>query len=153
MRIAVGSDHAGWRLKQQIAGLLSESGHVYEDFGCYNEESCDYPDVGRRVAEAVAGGQYERGILVCHTGNGMCMTANKVAGIRAALCHDLQTGRLAREHNDANVLCLGQGVVEPDLARQIVHLFLTTPFAGERHARRLSKVMELDGQRGRSGEG
>lgn len=144
MYIALGSDHAGWKLKQEIMSFLSGSGYSYEDFGCYNEDSCDYPDVGRKVAEAVAGGQYERGILVCHTGNGMCITANKVVGIRAALCHDLRTGRLAREHNDANVLCLGQGVVEPSLAQEIVQTFLTTPFAGERHARRIQKIASME---------
>ncbi|MDP2727979.1 MAG: ribose 5-phosphate isomerase B [Dehalococcoidia bacterium] len=153
MRIAIGSDHAGWKLKQDIMSFLAESGHSHKDFGCYSEESCDYPDVGRAVAESVASGEYERGILICHTGNGMCMTANKVSGVRAALCHNSYTGRLAREHNDANLICLGQGLVELDVAKDIVRLFLTTPFAGERHERRLSKVMELDGLRKGPGEG
>lgn len=148
MRIAIGSDHAGWKLKQEIITFLNQSGHTYEDAGCYSEESCDYPDIGLKVAEAVSSGQFERGVLVCHTGNGMCMTANKVPGIRAALCHDLKTARLAREHNDANVLCLGQGFVDDLLALDMISLFLTIPFAGDRHARRMSKVMELDGRRG-----
>lgn len=147
MRIAIGSDHAGWKLKQQVMAFLIELGHSYEDVGCYNEDSCDYPDIGRKVAQAVADSLCERGILVCYSGIGMCMTANKVAGIRAALCHETQTGRLAREHNDANVLCLGQGFVDPALAKEMVRLFLTTPFAGERHARRVSKIMELDAPR------
>lgn len=147
MRIAIGSDHAGWMLKQEIIEFLSASGHSCEDAGCFNEESCDYPDIGRKVAEFVSNGEFERGILVCHTGNGMCMTANKVPGIRGALCHDLRTAQLAREHNDANVLCLGQGFVDAGLARQMVEIFLTAPFAGERHARRMSKVMALDGIR------
>ncbi len=153
MRIAVGSDHAGWKLKQEIMSFLAESEHLHNDFGCYSEDSCDYPDIARTVAEAVAGGQYDRGILICNTGNGMCMTANKVAGIRAVLAHDTRTGRLAREHNDANVLCLGQGTVEPALSLEIVYLFLTIPFAGERHARRISKVMKLDGHRRVAGAG
>lgn len=147
MRIAIGSDHAGWKLKQDITTFLSGAGHTFEDLGCFSEDSCDYPDIGRMVAEAVSTGSFERGILVCHTGNGMCMTANKVRGIRAALCHDLRTARLAREHNDANILCMGQGFVENDVAQEMVQLFLTIPFAGERHARRMSKVMALDGHR------
>lgn len=151
MRIAIGSDHAGWKLKQDIMGFLVETGHLHNDFGCYNEDSCDYPDIALEVAAAVAGGLYDRGILICNTGNGMCMTANKVAGIRAVLAHDARTGRLAREHNDANVVCLGQGTVEPVVAREIVHFFLTIPFAGERHARRVSKVMRLDGHGQRAG--
>lgn len=146
MEIGIGSDHAGWKLKQGIMGFLAELGYSYNDLGCYDENSCDYPDIARTVAEAVAGGQFDRGILICNTGNGMCMTANKVGGVRAVLCHDTRTGRLAREHNDANVLCLGQGTVDLDTAREIIQLFLTTPFAGERHARRVSKVMELDGR-------
>ncbi len=147
MRIAIGSDHAGWKLKQEIITFLTASGHSYQDAGCFSEDSCDYPDIGRNVAELVSNGPFERGILLCHTGNGMCMTANKVPGIRAALCHDLRTTQLAREHNDANVLCMGQGFVDQTLAKAMVHAFLTIPFAGERHARRMSKVMELDGLR------
>lgn len=153
MRIAIGSDHAGWKLKQEIIKVMTDLGHSHQDFGCFDEKSCDYPDVGRKVAEAVASSQFERGILICHTGNGMCMTANKVPGIRAALCHDVRTSRLAREHNDANVMCIGQGFVDTALAREMASLFLTTPFAGDRHARRISKVMELDGPRKRAGEG
>ena len=147
MRIALGSDHAGWKLKQEVIGFLGESGHSHNDFGCFSEASCDYPDLAQAVAQAVADGQYERGILICNTGNGMCMSANKVAGIRAVLCHDSRTGRLAREHNDANILCLGQGTVEVSLATEIVDLFLTVPFSGERHARRVWKVMKLDDHR------
>ena len=144
MRIAIGSDHAGWKLKQYLIAFLAESGHMHNDFGCYSEDSCDYPDVAQVVSEAVAQGQYDRGILICNTGNGMCMTANKVNGIRAVLCHDSRTGRLAREHNDANVLCLGQGTVDAPLAREITHLFLTTGFAGERHARRIGKIAAME---------
>lgn len=144
MRIAIGSDHAGWKLKQYLIDFLAVSGHMYNDFGCYSEDTCDYPDVAQVVSEAVAQGQYDRGILVCNTGNGMCMTANKVSGIRAVLCHDSRTGRLAREHNDANVLCLGQGTVDAPLAREITHLFLTTGFAGERHARRIGKIAAME---------
>lgn len=144
MRIAIGSDHAGWKLKQYLIAFLAESGHMHNDLGCYSEDSCDYPDVAQVVSEAVAQGRYDRGILICNTGNGMCMTANKVIGIRAVLCHDSRTGRLAREHNDANVLCLGQGTIDAPLAREITHLFLTTTFAGERHARRIGKIADME---------
>jgi ribose 5-phosphate isomerase B len=144
MHIAVGSDHAGWRLKQDIISLLQEMGHHWDDLGCFSPESCDYPDIARQVAEGVASGRFERGILICNTGIGMCITANKVPGIRAALCHDTYTARRAREHNDANILCLGEGVLEAELAKDMVRVFLSTPFAGDRHARRVQKLMGLD---------
>jgi len=144
MRIAVGSDHAGFSLKEDVVGLLSELGHSYEDFGCHDSTPVDYPDIGRPVAEAVADGRFDRGILICATGIGMCIVANKVKGIRAALCHDTLSARRAREHNDANVLCLGQLAAGQSIARDIVKTFLDTEFAGGRHARRLEKIRAME---------
>jgi len=145
MHIAIGCDHAGFNLKQTIVGLLTELGHTHQDFGCYNTISVDYPDIGRAVAEAVARGEFGQGILICSTGIGMSMVANKVSGIRAALCHDTFSARRAREHNDANVLCLGEWVVGPGLVRDIITTYLQAEFVGGRHARRLEKIKEMEG--------
>lgn len=144
MRIAIGCDHRGLKLKQFIIKLIAEAGHSYEDFGGYTTESIDYPDIARVVAEAVAGGDFERGILVCDTGIGMSITANKVKGIRAALCHDTFSARRARQHNDANTLCLGTRE-EQDTVREIIEAFLTTEFEGGRHLRRLNKIRAMEG--------
>jgi ribose 5-phosphate isomerase B len=144
MRIAIGSDHAGFALKQMIVGLLSELGHSYEDFGCFNSNSVDYPDIARPVAEAVSQKKFDRGILICSTGIGMSIVANKVPGIRAALCHDTFSARRAREHNDANVLCLGEWVIGQGLMREIVTTYLSAGFAGGRHARRVEKIHALE---------
>lgn len=146
MRIAIGCDHAGFNLKQVIVSLLTELGHSYEDFGCYDTGSVDYPDIGHAVAEAVAQGHFDHGILVCSTGIGMCMVANKVQDIRAALCHDTFTARRAREHNDANILCLGESVLGPGLVRDIVTTYLNSQFVGGRHARRLEKMRAIEGR-------
>lgn len=145
MHIAIGCDHAGFNLKQTIVGLLTELGHTHQDFGCYNTISVDYPGIGRAVAEAVARGEFAQGILICSTGIGMSMVANKVPGIRAALCHDTFSARRAREHNDANVLCLGEWVVGPGLVRDIITTYLDAEFVGGRHARRLEKIKEMEG--------
>jgi ribose 5-phosphate isomerase B len=145
MRIAIGCDHAGFNLKQAIVSLLSELGHSYEDFGCYDSGSVDYPDIGWAVAKAVAQGRFDHGILICSTGIGMSIVANKARGIRAALCHDPFTARRAREHNDANVLCLGEGVVGQGLVREIVTIYLSSQFLGGRHARRLEKIQAVEG--------
>ena len=144
MRIAIGSDHAGWNLKQSIMGQLTEMGHSYEDFGCYDTTSVDYPDIGRRVAQAVAEGRFDQGILICSTGVGMSMVANKVKGIRAALCHDPFCARRAREHTDANILCLGEWAIGQGLAREVVAAYLSAEFVGGRHARRLEKIKILE---------
>ena len=144
MRIAVGCDHRGLRLKQFIINLLNEAGHSYEDFGCYSADSVDYPDIARSVAEAVARADFESGILVCSTGIGMSITANKVKGVRAALCYDVFCAHRARQHNDANILCLGAGQ-EQDTVRQIVEAFLTSEFEGGRHLRRLNKIRDMEG--------
>lgn len=139
--IAIGSDHGGYQLKQEIMKHLSEKGLEYNDFGTYNEESCDYPDYGKAVARAVASGKAEKGIVICGTGIGISISANKIRGIRAALCHDCFSAEMTRLHNDANVLAMGARVVGPGLALKIVDTFLDTPFSNdERHIRRISKI-------------
>lgn len=144
MRIAIGCDHGGFALKEIIKTWLAEAGHEIDDVGTYNEESCDYPDFGQKVAEIVLAGGAQRGILICGTGLGMSMTANRVKGIRAALCTDPYMARMAREHNDANVLVLGGRVVGTGLAEEIVNTWLTTEFAGGRHERRINKIDTLE---------
>jgi len=144
MRIAIGADHAGFVLKEKLKEKLARDGHAVQDFGTYGPASADYPDYAVPVARAVASGEADRGILVCSTGIGMSITANKIAGIRAALGTSPEEVRLVRGHNDANVLTLGANFVsEPD-ALSLVDVFLTTEFEGGRHARRLRKVAELE---------
>ncbi len=139
--IALGSDHGGYGLKQEVIKHLKERGLEYKDYGCYSEESCDYPVYGRAVAEAVASGECERGIIICGTGIGISITANKVPGIRAALCHDCFSAEATRQHNDANVLAMGARVIGPGLALKIVDIFLDTPFSNdERHVRRIGMI-------------
>ena len=141
--IAVGSDHGGFVLKQEILAYLKEKGLEYRDFGCFEEKSCDYPEFAHAVAHAVVDGACEKGILICGTGIGMSMAANKVPGARAALCGDCFSAQMTREHNNANILALGARVVGPGLALKIVETFLTTDFSGEeRHARRISQIEE-----------
>jgi len=144
MRIAIGCDHRGLELKQFIIKLITEAKHSYEDFGGYTTDPVDYPDIARKVAEAVAKGDFERGILICDTGIGMSIAANKVKGIRAALCRDVFSARRARQHNDANVLCLA-GEEKQDTVPEIVDAFLTTKFEGGRHERRLNKIKAMEG--------
>lgn len=144
MKVALGSDHGGFNLKEAIKGLLSDKGVPYTDFGTDSTASCDYPDIARPVAEAVARGEYDRGILICGTGIGMSITANKVRGVRAALCHDTFSARATRQHNDANVLCLGGRVIGPGLALDVVATWLGTDFEGGRHARRVEKISALE---------
>lgn len=139
--IAIGSDHGGFALKKAVMKHLDDRGLEYKDFGTYSEASCDYPDFGRAVAQAVAAGEYERGIVICGTGIGISITANKVPGIRAALCGDCFSAQATREHNDANILALGARVVGEGLALKIVDTFLDTPFSNdERHVRRIAKI-------------
>ncbi len=141
--IAVGSDHAGYELKQEILEHLKERGEQFEDFGCFSNESVDYPVYGRKVAQAVASGEYEKGILICGTGIGISIAANKVKGIRAALCGDCFSAEATRLHNDANILALGARAVGGGLALKIVDTFLDTEFSGdERHARRIRLIEE-----------
>ena len=138
---AIGCDHGGFELKQEIIKYLTKKGIDFEDFGCFSEASCDYTDYGKAVAEAVAAGKYEKGILICGTGIGISITANKIKGIRCALCSDCFSAEATREHNDANILALGGRVVGVGLALKIVDTFLNTPFSNEeRHIRRISKI-------------
>ena len=142
MKIAIGADHAGFALKERLRERLAAAGHELADFGTHSEESTDYPDYAQRVAAAVAAGEAARGLLVCGSGIGMAMAANRFRGVRAAAINDLFSARLAREHNDANVLALGSRIVAPALAEAILDLFLETAFAGGRHERRVKKMDE-----------
>ena len=147
MRIAIGSDHAGLSLKKEFIALLSEMGVKVQDFGCFEASPADYPDVARPVAQAVAEGRFDRGILICGTGIGMCITANKVKGVRAALCHDVFSAHTSREHNDANVLCMGQRVIGIGPALDVLKAWIGAEFSGEeRHARRVRKISEIEGE-------
>lgn len=141
MNIAIGSDHAGYRYKQAIIAHLKKAGHSVADFGTHSEESTDYPKFIRPVAEAVAAGKYERGIVLGGSGNGEAIAANRVKGIRCGLCWNLESARLTRQHNDANVLSLGERMMDLETALQIVDLFLSTPFEGGRH---LARIQQLD---------
>lgn len=139
--IAIGSDHGGYDLKEVVINHLKEQGIAYKDYGCADKSSCDYPIYGRAVAEAVASGECEKGIVICTTGIGISITANKIKGIRCALCADTLTARMTREHNDANVLAMGGGIVGPNLAISIVDTFLNTEFSEEeKHHRRVGLI-------------
>ena len=144
MRIAVGCDHNGVELKLHVINLLHELGHESQDFGCYDTNSVDYPDVAQEVAIAVEESRFDQGILICGTGIGMSIAANKVPGIRAALCQDPISASRAREHNDANVLCLPGLSIDHDTAREIVGAYLKGEFEGGRHARRVDKISSLE---------
>lgn len=144
MRVAVGADHAGYELKQHLAAVLRENGHDIEDFGPSGLVSVDYPDFAAAVGRAVAGGTADRGILVCGTGIGMAIAANKIPGIRAANCNDLFMAQLCRRHNDANVLALGGRILGTSYADAIVRAFLDTPYEGDRHKVRLDKIASLE---------
>ena len=142
--LAIGSDHGGFALKEELKAHLDERGVAYKDFGTFSEESCDYPDVAEPLCRAVVAGEYDRGILICGTGIGMSMAANKVSGIRAALCGDCFSAEFTRRHNDANILTLGARVVGPGFALKIIDTFLDTPFEGGRHARRIAKLADIE---------
>ncbi|HXU29056.1 MAG TPA: ribose 5-phosphate isomerase B [Thermoanaerobaculia bacterium] len=142
MRIALGSDHAGFRYKEEIKALLLSLGHEVKDFGTWSTESVDYPLFCRPVAEAVASGEVDRGIVLGGSGNGEAMAANRVKGARCALCWSLETARLGRQHNDANVISIGERMIPLPLALDIVRTFLDTPFEGGRHARRIQMLDE-----------
>jgi ribose 5-phosphate isomerase B len=150
VRIAIGSDHAGFQLKETVKARLVANGIEVTDAGTDNEASVDYPDYAAKVAHEVASGAADRGILVCGTGIGMAMAANKGPGTRAAPATDLESARLSREHNDANILTLGARITRPELALDIVKLFLDTPFAGGRHQRRIDKIGALESGSARS---
>lgn len=142
MKISLGSDHAGFDYKEIIKGCLTEHGHEVKDFGTFSSERVDYPDFIRPAAEAVARGECERGIVFGGSGNGEAMAANKVRGIRCALCWNEESARLSRQHNDANVLSLGQRMISQELALRIVDIWLATPFEGGRHIARIRKIEE-----------
>ncbi|EJO5346218.1 ribose 5-phosphate isomerase B [Clostridium botulinum] len=144
MKIALGSDHAGLPLKKEIIKHLEGKGIQIEDFGTYTEESCDYPDYAQKVAEKVVSKEFDFGILVCGTGIGISIAANKVKGVRAALCSDTFSAHACREHNNANILALGQRVVGVGLALDIVDNFLNAKFQGGRHEKRVNKMMEIE---------
>lgn len=144
MKVAIGADHGGYRLKEDIKGLLEDLGVDYKDFGTHTIESVDYPDVALPVAQSVADGLFDRGILICGTGIGIGIAANKVKGIRAALVHDTFSAHACREHNDANILTMGERVIGSGLARDIVTIWLATDFEGGRHERRVEKIMAIE---------
>jgi ribose 5-phosphate isomerase B len=143
VRIAIGSDHRGCAMKDTVIRLLAEKGYSYQDFGCHAEEIVDYPDIAVKVAEAIARGEFDRGILICGTGIGMCIAANKVKGIRAAQCYDAFTAKRARLHNDAQICCLSAEEGKVRLPA-ILETFLTTEFEGGRHIARINKIKEIE---------
>ena len=144
MRIALGCDHRGLKIKQAIMGFLPKLNYDCHDFGCYTSEPVDYPDIAQKVGKAVASGDFDQGILICSTGIGMSIAANKIKGVRAALCHDAFTAQRARRHNDANILCLRGENLEVDSALEIVKIYLSTNFEGGRHIPRLNKIKALE---------
>jgi ribose 5-phosphate isomerase B len=144
MTIAIGCDHAGVELKKELLSLLNNLQIQYVDYGTDSPESVDYPDFGEKVSEAVSSGKIEKGILICGTGIGMSIVANKFPGVRASLCNELFTAKMSRLHNNANVLVLGGRIVGQDLAKEIVRTWVSTPFEGERHNRRLKKITLIE---------
>ena len=146
MIIAIGSDHGGFHLKTEIIKMLTLEKVEFHDFGTHSTESVDYPDIARIIGKAVVSGECTRGIIICGTGIGVSIAANKIKGIRAALCHDVFSAQMSREHNDANILTMGERVIGPGLACMIVSTWLKTDFAGGRHARRVDKISALEEQ-------
>lgn len=148
MKVALASDHRGFSAKEKIKVYLQSKGMTVNDFGCTSNVACDYPDAGLPAAESVAGGGSDAGILLCGTGIGMCMAANKVYGVRAALCHDELTAQLSRAHNNANVLCLPADLMGDELMRRVIETWLNTTFDGGRHDRRVAKILEYEAKGG-----
>jgi ribose 5-phosphate isomerase B len=146
VKIAIGSDHAGYRLKEHLKVVLKAEGHAVEDLGTHSEEAVDYPPICAAVGRAVTAGAADRGIVLGGSGQGEQIAANKVRGVRAALCNDPHTARLAREHNDANVVAMGGRIVADELATEILKTWLDTPFAGGRHERRVQQIAEIEGE-------
>ncbi|MCP3761482.1 ribose 5-phosphate isomerase B [Domibacillus sp. A3M-37] len=144
MKVAIASDHGGMNIREEIKTLMQELGIEYEDFGCECATSVDYPDYAIPVAEKVAAGEFDRGILICGTGIGMSITANKVKGIRCALVHDVYSAKLTRQHNDTNIIAMGERVIGAGLAREIAQTWLTTNFEAGRHATRIGKIAEYE---------
>lgn len=139
-KIAIGSDHGGYELKEQVLAFLKEKGYEFKDFGCFDTQSIDYPVIALDVASAVSKGDFDKGIIICGSGIGVCIVANKVKGIRAANCNDLYCAEMSRKHNDANVLTMGGRVVSKELALEIVDLWLSTDFEGGRHQKRVDMI-------------
>jgi ribose 5-phosphate isomerase B len=152
MRIAIGSDHRGVTSRSRLVGLLERMGQEIVDCGSFGEEAVDYPDVAAEVARRVAEGAVDRGILLCCTGVGMAIAANKVAGVRAATCHDEVTAEMSRRHNDLNVLCLSAEMLGPEMQEKVIRTWLATPFEGGRHARRVAKIASLEAECAARGE-
>jgi ribose 5-phosphate isomerase B len=148
MKIAIGSDHRGYDAKRHLVGLLQQLGHDVLDVGPQSRDSVDYPDYAFLVARAVSSGDVERGILICGTGIGMCIAANKVPGVRAAPCHDTITAEMSRRHNDANIVCLSADLLGEELMERTVRIWLETPFEGGRHARRVDKIVRFEREKG-----
>ncbi len=144
MRLAVGTDHAGFAIKGDIVEWLKSEGHEVEDLGVHSPEACDYPDIARTVADAVAAGDADQGILICGTGNGMAMAANKVRGIRAAVCNDEFSAEMARRHNHANVVSVGARVIGDEMMKRVLRMYLSSPEEGGRHERRVDKIMGIE---------
>jgi len=144
MRIAIGTDHRGFAIREQVMELVRRLGHEVIDVGTFSADAVDYPDIASDVAGRVSRGEVDRGILICGTGLGMCIAANKVQGVRAAPCHDDITAELSRRHNDANVLCLSADLLGERLIDRMIEIWLNTPFEGGRHARRVEKIGELE---------
>ena len=144
MKVAIASDHGGVNMREEIKGLMTEMGIEFEDFGCECETSVDYPDYALPVAEKVANGEFDKGILICGTGIGMSIAANKVKGIRCALVHDLFSAKATREHNDSNMLAMGERVIGPGLAREIARVWLSTDYEGGRHENRVKKIKDYE---------
>ena len=145
MKIALGCDHGGYELKEYIITVIEKMGHEAADFGCHSLDSCDYPDFGAAAAKAVAAGECDMGIVVCTTGIGISITANKVKGIRCAHCADCLQAEMTRKHNNANMMAIGAGFTGKNMAERMVQAFLSTEFEGGRHERRVNKIMELEG--------
>lgn len=144
MKIAIGSDHGGFILKGEILKHIQEQGYEVKDFGCYSLDSVDYPDIAREVGEAVVKGEFDRGILICGTGIGISIAANKIPGVRAALCGDCFSAKLTRQHNDSNILTMGERVLGVGLAKMITDIWLTTEFEGGRHGLRVDKISDIE---------
>jgi ribose 5-phosphate isomerase B len=147
MKIAIGSDHRGFAVKQRLLNSVRQQGHEVYDAGAYSNEFADYPDFAFAVASRVGSGEFDRGILMCGTGIGMCIAANKVDGVRAAPCHDPVTAEMSRRHNDANILCMSADLLGEEMIERIVKLWLDTPFEGGRHARRVDKITKFETDR------
>ena len=147
MKIAIGSDHRGFETKRRLASLLQQWGHEVLDMGCTSADSSDYPDFAFEVARMIGQGAVERGVLICGTGIGMCIAANKVPGVRAALCHDCITAEMSRRHNNANVLCLSSDLQGAEVIDRMLRIWLDTEFEGGRHARRVDKIVRFESER------